>query len=59
MNDKVISANEDNDLMFRDGLINRPNSQSKVDDLLKKKNGEEPITEDVSTDDEKLQYFTE
>jgi len=59
MNDKVISANEDNDLMFRDGLINRPNSQSKVDDLLKKKNGEEPITEDVYTDDEKLQYFTE
>lgn len=54
----TIRPNEDNDLMFRDGLIDSLNKQKKIDQLLK--NQGTPITEDGSDNETKpLQYFTE
>jgi hypothetical protein len=57
MDNHSITPNPDNDLMFREGILNEINKQKKIDQLLKQ-NGESLITED-SKADEQIQYFTE
>ena len=58
MENHNIVPNEDNDLLFRDGLIDQLNKQKKIDQMMKKQDGDTPITEDVK-EDQPLQYFTE
>ena len=57
MDNHNVIPNPDNDLMFREGILNEINKQKKIDQLLKQ-NGESLITED-SKSDEQIQYFTE
>lgn len=57
MENHNVRPNEDNDLLFRDGLLDQLNKQKKIDQLLKAQS-ETPITEDAKEDNQ-LQYFTE
>lgn len=57
MDNHNVIPNPDNDLMFREGIMNKINKQKKIDQLIQQ-NSDTVITED-SKADEQIQYFTE
>ena len=57
MDNHNVIPNPDNDLMFREGIMNKINKQKKIDQLIQQ-NSDTVITED-SQPDEQIQYFTE